>query len=185
MYRRLISLFCITALLIPLLGGLLTEADDPGTAEPAWSSGTIKAIKRVSSQIGAQHEPMYLSNLDCNLLDYRMVGNGTMQTGCFSETAYGLFDSDTGRVIFTGTDEALPLLPYAPGQILAPWPKALNLVSLSNVNTGGVLLGIYKNPLNVTADVRGPLGQLIGKRLTAPADLVVRDAAGQPLVLTL
>ncbi len=183
MNRRLLSILGIIVLLMPLLSSLLTDANNPDTSEPAWSSGTIKAIKRVSSQIGAQHEPMYLSNLDCNLLDYRMVGSGTMQTGCFSETAYGLFDSDSGKVIFTGTDEALPLLPYAPGQILAPWPKALNLVSLSNVNTGGVLLGIYKNPLNVTSDVRSPLGQLTGKQLTAPADLVVRDAAGQPLVL--
>lgn len=117
------------------------------------------------------------------MIDYRNVGSSETRTGCFSETAFGLFDSDSSTVIFGGTDEALPLRAYAPSQILAPWPKALNLVSLGVVNTGGAMLSIYRNPLNVIQDIRNPFGQLNAKQLTAPPDLIVRDASGSPLVV--
>ncbi len=183
MNRRLILMLCVLVLLVSQARGSITEASGSNIGQPSWSSGTAQALKKVSSRIGAQHEPSYLNNLDCTLIDYRNVGSSEARTGCFSETAYGLFDSDSATVIFGGTDEALPLIRYSPGQILAPWPKALNLVSLGIINTGGATLSIYRNPLNVIQDIRNPLGQLSAKQLTGPADLVIRDASGSPLII--
>ncbi len=106
-----------------------------------------------------------------------------MLAGCFTETAFGLFDSDHDGVIFNGTDEGLPVIPYTAHQVLAPWPKAMDLISLQPVSTGGALIGLYKNPLAVFKSQRDPLGRITAKELTAPPDLTLKDALGRPLVV--
>ena len=99
-----------TALLCAgLLSAVLARAAGDEAAMPSWAAPSVTALKRVSPVISAQHEPNFLSNLDCTLADYRLVAGGTMRTGCFTPTSYGLLDSDSDTVIFNGTDEGLPL----------------------------------------------------------------------------
>lgn len=140
-------------------------------------------IKRVSSVDSAQSEPNFLNNLDCSLVTYRLVAGSTMQTGCFTETAFGLLDSDTDTAIFNGTDEGLQLLPHTTHQVLAPWPKALDLVALDPIDTGGTLISLYKNPLAAAKDQRNLLAQLTAKQLTGPPDITLKDPSGKPLVI--
>ncbi|MDB5171226.1 MAG: hypothetical protein JWO35_920 [Candidatus Saccharibacteria bacterium] len=186
--RRTILLRLLCALLLVVFGlsiatGALTEATDGSTPAPKWSAPSAMVIKRVSDIATAQREPVFMSNLDCNLIDYRTPQSSTMQTGCFTETAYGLMDTDHNVVIFNGTDEGLPLLHYASKQVLAPWPKSSNLVSMGVLNTGGTYLSMYRNLLSSMQDERNSIGQLTAKRLTAPADIQVNDAAGQRLII--
>ncbi len=77
---------------------------------PEWSSPKSMALRKIGDVAGSQSQPNLLSNLDCRLLTYRTVSDKTMRTGCFTETAFGLHDSDMGMAIYNGTDEALELL---------------------------------------------------------------------------
>jgi len=160
-WRRILILIVVLTGVITLVFDHIFAVTDVSLA---WAHPTVTAIKRVSSAASAQHEPVYLSNLDCTLLNYRQVSTSTMRSGCFTETAYGLVDSDNDVVIFNGTDEGVPLSTYASGEILAPWPRALDLVQLSFINTGGTLVSLYRNPLNALQDQRNLVGQLVGKK---------------------
>ena len=141
------------------------------------------AVRQVGDIGSAQNEPVFLSNTDCDLITYRVPNSSTMQTGCFSATAFGLMDSDTDVVIFNGTDEGLPLMPYAAHDALVPWSGALDLISLNAAVTGGSYVGVYKNPLAVMKDQRNYLDQLTGKQLTAPAELQLQDQRGRRLLV--
>jgi lysophospholipase L1-like esterase len=162
---------------------IFAGASSNETTEPAWAAPTAKALRRVSPIASAQHEPNFLNNLDCSLIDYRNVSGSEMKTGCFTPTAFGLLDSDSGTVIFNGTDEGLPLTAYSPHQVLAPWPQALNIVALDPAITDGSYISLYKNPLVSLQDQRNILLKLTGKRLTAPPDIRLKDTAGNPLVI--
>ncbi len=168
---------------IALIGGTFTHAVTGTMPSPAWATPSAMAIRHVSPVASAQNEPNLLDNLDCSLVTYRRAATSTMQTGCFTNTAYGLLDSDSDTVIFNGTDEGLPLLAYSPHQVLAPWPGAMDLVALDAVNTGGSYISLYKNPLAVTQDQRNLLLQLTAKQLTAPPELTLKDTTGQRLVI--
>jgi lysophospholipase L1-like esterase len=174
-------------LTILLTAGLLvhplTEATTPVTPEVAWAKPSVMALKRVNSVSPHQSEPDYFSNLDCTLVTYHLVSNNTMQSGCFTDTAYGQIDADSDVVIFNGTDEGLQLVPFTAKQLLVPWPKALDLVALDISNTGGAYLNLYKNPLATLHNQRNILGQLTAKQLTAPPELPLLNAAGQRLVI--
>lgn len=150
---------------------------------PNWSAPTNTALKKSGSIGAAQQEPNFLNNLDCELLSYRVVASSAMQTGCFTPTAFGLLDSDSDMVIFNGTDEAIPIHPYTNNGILAPWPRALDLISLDSVSTGGSYISLYKNPLSKLQDERNILLQLVGKKLTSPADLPLLDPSGNRLII--
>jgi lysophospholipase L1-like esterase len=180
--KRLAYLFLATVVGTYLLGAWLSAAA-PTDPAPAWANPRTMALRRVSSIGTAQGESILLNNLDCFLVDYRLVATSTMQTGCFTQTAFGLFDSDNDVALFSGTDEGLPLLPYAAGEVLAAWPKALNLVVLDAVGTGGSRLSLYTSPLAGLEDRRNLLGQLTAKQLTRPPDLPLRDRLGQALVV--
>jgi hypothetical protein len=171
-----------------LIGNLLTgnlplQAATSVESAPAWSIPSVMALKRISSLSPHQSEPGYLSNLDCTLEDYHMTDSLTMQTGCFTETAFGQIDADSDVVIFNGTDEGLPLLPFSAHQLLAPWPKALDLVALDTVNTGGSYVSLYRNPLGALHDQRNLLGILSAKQLTVAPELPLKDSSGKPLVI--
>ncbi|HEX4773895.1 MAG TPA: GDSL-type esterase/lipase family protein [Candidatus Saccharimonadales bacterium] len=159
------------------------RAGSGATDPPAWATPKAMAIKRVSAIASAQNEPTFLSNLDCSLVDYRLVASSTMQTGCFSPTAFGLIDSDSDTVIYNGTDEGLPLLPFLSNQVLAPWPEAGNLISLNPALVNGSYISLYKNPVGDLQEQRNLLGQLVSKQLTAAPELRLTDPAGQPLVI--
>lgn len=152
-------------------------------APPTWTEPAAMTLRRFSAIDTVRHEPTLLSNLDCDLLTYRSSGSGTMQTGCFTQTAFGLLDSDNGAVIFNGSDEGLPLLPYSAHQVLAPWPKALDLLTLDAAPTGGSYVNLYKNPLVSLSDQRDARLIVTAKQLTRPPDLTLRDSNGQPLVI--
>ena len=166
-----------------LCGAVLARADGTATNPPAWAAPNAMAIRKVSPADASQREPNFLNNLDCTPLTYRTSDGHTMQSGCFTDTAFGLLDSDTDTAIFNGTDEGLPLLPYSPHQVLVPWPKALGLVSLDAASTGGSYLSLYRNPLAALHDQRNVLLKLTAKVLDAPPDLAIRDTAGRQLVI--
>lgn len=150
---------------------------------PRWASPAAMALKRVGDVPSAPHQPGLFSNLDCTALTYRMVGEGTMRNGCFTPTAFGMLDTDSETAIFNGTDEGLPVASYVNHQILAPWPKALNLLAFSANANGGAYLNMYDDPLAVMRDQRGLLGQLTGKKLTEPPERTLTGVDGRPLVV--
>jgi len=166
-----------------LVWQVLTEAAGSTSTAPAWANPSAKAIKRVSPIGSAQSSPNLFDNMDCTVMTYRLPASGSMGTGCFTETALGLLDSDSDIMIFNGTDEGLPLLSYSPHQVLAPWPMASDLVALDTVSTGGSFISLYKNPLAVTKDQRNIFLQLTGKQLTTPPELPITDKLGQRLVI--
>jgi hypothetical protein len=176
-------------LLLVILGlavlfvSIITGATSASSTTPAWVTPSVMAIKRVSARPTQQHQPNALPNLDCTLLTYRTTIDSTMQTGCFTPTAFGMMDSGKNLVIFNGTDEALAMSPNIPGQTFAPWPNALNLISLVTTATDGSYLSMYTNPLAVLKDHRNILGQLTSKDLTAPPDLPLTDATGQRIIV--
>lgn len=180
---QMVCLLSVVVFALVVVGAALIHADGNPTSGPAWANPSASALKRISSIDGVKHQPGFLTNLDCSLMTYRLVGDSTMRTGCFTPTALGLLDSDSDTVIFNGTDEGLPLLPYWPGQVLAPWPGALNLLVLDAASTGGSYLSMYKNPLGQLQDQRNYLGLLTAKRLTAAPELPLKDRSGQRLVV--
>lgn len=181
MYRILYPLM-VAALLLSMPGLPPIHATKAAN-KLAWASPDATALKRVGPIGGVQNQPGFLSNLDCVSMTYRMVGSSTMQTGCFTPTAFGMLDSSSDTVIFNGTDEGLPLLSYWPQQVLVPWPKALNMLTLDAANTGGSYIGMYKNPLASLRDQRGITGQLTSKQLTAAPEISFKDQSGHLLVV--
>lgn len=181
--KRLLYLVVAAVLFGCLLSLVMAGARPSEINGPAWAAPTAMTLRQVSTTTGAQNEPNFLDNLDCSLVSYRLVSSGTMENGCFSNSAFGLMDSSASRVIFNGTDEALPLLSPVSHQVLVPWPNALELVALDAVSTGGSYISLYSNPLIYLQDQRNLIGQLISKRLTAPPDILLRDPSGQRLVI--
>jgi hypothetical protein len=180
--KRLAYLAAAAAVFGCVLSAVLAHAAED-TAAPAWAAPETMALRRVSQVTGSQSEPVFLNNIDCAPLTYRLPASHVMQTGCFTGTAFGLLDSDSGTGIFNGTDEGLPLLPHTPHQILVPWPKAMDLVGLDPVATGGTIVSLYTNPLAALQDQRNFLGQLTTKRLDRPPDITLKDSLGRPLVI--
>lgn len=175
----------LAALLVSTPGvSLIHTANSAATSgQPAWASPAATAVKRASDISNIQHQSNFLSNFDCTQLTYRLVSSSAMQTGCFTPTAFGMLDSSSEMAIFNGSDEGLPLIAHSNQQVLAPWPKALNLLTLDATNTGGSYIGMYKNPLASLQDQRDFKGQLTGKQLTAAPEISFKDAAGHPLVV--
>jgi lysophospholipase L1-like esterase len=181
-YFRSLMLCLLAAALILLAGRApVTQAAD----STAWVEPPAISIKKISTATGSQSQPLFMSNLDCTLLSYRLVNDSTMRNGCFSPAAFGLVDTDSGHLIFNGTDEALQLASYTGRQVLVPWPNALNFLAADAAATGGSYLSMYKNPLSSIEDQRNYLGQLTGKRLNAPPELPLYDTQGNKLVVNL
>ncbi len=182
-WRRVKWLLAVQLVAGSIAGQAFIHASGAEPATPAWANPSDMAVRKVSEVGSAQSEPNFLSNLDCTLMTYRLVASSSMQTGCFTATAFGLVDTDSDTVIFNGTDEGLPLLPYSAHQVLVPWPQALDLVGLDATNNGGSYISLYKNPLGLLRDQRNVLGELTSKQLTAPPELTLKDSSGQPLVI--
>lgn len=180
--KRLACLAVAAVLFACGLSAVLTHAVTSDGA-PAWSMPNAMAMRQVSPTTGAQSEPTFLDNLDCSALTYRLAGSSTMQTGCFTDTAFGLMDSDSDTVIFTGTDEGIPLLPHTAHQILVPWPKAMDLIALDPAADDGTLISLYKNPLASAQDQHNLPGQVTAKQLTKAPDITLKDPLGKPLVI--
>jgi lysophospholipase L1-like esterase len=183
--KALYRTFCgltLVIFIVTIWGRTFIHAE-VNNARPAWANPNAMAIKRISAIDPVQHQPTLLSNMDCTSLTYRTVNSNTMQTGCFTPTAFGMLDSDSENVIFNGTDEAVPLSSYSPQQVLVPWPKALNLLTLDTANTGGSYVGMYKNPIAAIQNKRNALGQLTSKQLAAPPEVSLKDQSGQKLII--
>lgn len=178
--KRLVCLALALLLILAIGGRLAVEAVEPSQAENLeWAAPAHKALRRVGGLPTTQNHPNFLSNLDCTPVTYRLVSEQTMRTGCFTPTAFGMLDSSNDNVIFNNTDEGLPLLPYSPHQVLVPWPQAGNLVTIDAASLGGAYIGLYKNAFGLMRDERNYLGQLTGKRMGGPPEIIFRDAAGQ------
>lgn len=161
---------------------VITEAAAPSVSS-LWANPVAKTIKQVSSTTGSQNAPILFDNMDCTLATYRLPTSSAMGTGCFTATAIGLLESDSGITIFNGTDEGLPLYTFGPHQVLAPWPNHAGLFVLDTVSTGGAYISLYKNPIPVLKDQRNSLLQLNAKQLTAAAEIQLKDKLGQRLVI--
>lgn len=177
---RLLWLLAATFLCIGVLSTVLASAA-PRTFD--WVNPAAKTLQRTGSIPNFQNRPVHFYNLDCTTITYRVPTSSEMRTGCFTETAFGWLDGDSQIAIFRGTDEGLPLKAYASGQVLAPWPDSLSVVSLISMNTGGMGLAVYQNPLKYLQDTRNSSGQLTAKRIAASPDVVIRDKAGKSLVI--
>lgn len=156
-----------------------TPTDDP----PSWSVPASKSLKKVTATPIDQEEPVFLNNLDCTLRDFRLVASTTMQTGCFIGSLLGMMDTDYSTIIWHGTDEALPLLPYSPHQVLVPWPGAEEMLTLDAVSTGGSYLSMYSYPSLAIKEQRDWTGQLTAKQFNRPPNIQFKDPAGNRLVI--
>ena len=166
-----------------LLSMVLAYAADGSADLPAWSAPGSMAVRRVGSTVDAANSPIFFNNLDCSATTYRLAGSKEMLAGCFEQTAFGLFDSDHYKVIFNGSDEGLPLIPYTAHQLLAPWGRSMDLVSLEPVNNGGAIMALYSNPLAVMKDQHDLLGRVTAKQLVAAPDITLDDPSGKPLIV--
>ena len=174
----------VISVVVVILGSVyLANARAETTAPFSWSTPTLRTVKRVGDVPTKQHSPSYMANLDCQTITYRLVNRQDMLTGCFTPTAFGLFEGSTKTVIFNGTDEALPLKPYSPNQILAPWQNAGNLIALDVRSTGGAYISLYKNPLRHLEDEYNSTGQLTAKKIVAPPEIQIKDSNGQRITV--
>ncbi|HEX5744545.1 MAG TPA: SGNH/GDSL hydrolase family protein, partial [Candidatus Saccharimonadales bacterium] len=186
--KRLLFLAAGAALFAWALGLVMSHAvTATGGARagegPAWAAPEHIAIRRIGPLGKRQNTPVLFSNLDCTPVTYRLVSGYDMQTGCFTETVFGMLDSDDHTVIFNGTDEGQPLEAYTAHQVLAPWPKTEGLLSLSPLSTDGALVGVYKQVLASIQDLSGNPGRPDPKRLAATPDTVLKDPSGKPLII--
>jgi hypothetical protein len=187
MHKKPVSARFRAAILLPIAFSLpFLALQLPGEAaddSSSWSRPSAMAVQRITPVETAQNSPHYMSNLDCSLLSYRLTTSSTMQTGCFTETAFGLMDSDSDTVIFNGTDEGVPLYGAGNNSALVPWPGALDVVSLASQVTGGSWMGLYRNPLVSIQDTRDYLGRIDHKQLSAGPDFFVNDSDGKRLLV--
>lgn len=181
--QRLLYLAIAALLFGGYLSIVMAGAQTANGAEPAWVMPAAITLQRAGDLSSIPQEPGFLDNLNCTYLTYRLVNSDTMQTGCFTGSAFGLMEGASSRVIFGSTDEAVPIITYTPQQILVPWPNSAAVVTLDSLNTGGALVSLYKNAPVILEDQRNLLGQLTAKRLTAAPDTPLNDAAGNRLVI--
>ena len=149
----------------------------------SWASPKVMTVKKISNQIGPQHEQYYFENLDCALVEYRQAATSNKKTGCFIETAYGLIDTDTYTVIFNGTDEGLQITPYNDRDLLVPWKGSEALLQMLPAPTEGAYLAMYKNPIGNMTDKRNILMQITGKQITSFPETLLADSSGRRLVI--
>ena len=173
--------FVFVLLAANLLANAVTVNDGDGS--PAWSNPKLMAIKNFGPAPGMTDQPNFQSNLDCLQITYRRVNHNDMESGCFVTTAYGLVDPDNEMVIFNGTDEALPIIPFSPHQVLTPSPNSINMLTLDATLTGGSYLGIYRNLIGAIEDRLDYLGKLVAKNVTATQDIVLNNTDGSRLVV--
>ena len=148
-----------------------------------WINPQSITLKQITPQSGPQNEPYFFENLDCSLIDYRQAATSNMKTGCFTNTDYGMVDTDSYTVIFNGTDEGQSLTPYSDRDIIVPWPNATALLNLSNSSSEGAYLSMYKNPLGTMGDKRNLLTQITGKQISAFPEVLFTDTAGKRLIV--
>lgn len=158
---------------------VFTNAQSP-KPEPNWTRPTAMTLKRVSVLESAQSSTVAFPNIRCSLNDYRYTTSKDMYSGCFSDSAYGLFDVGNQALIFNGTDEALPVLPYMSHQVLVPWPGA-EFLSVDPAPYSGSYLSLYTNPQGAMSDNRNIFLKLTSKQLNSPPNLPLKDKNGQRL----
>lgn len=145
----------------------------------SWATPEKAEVHRIGDFTNNPYVSNTFSNTDCYTISFRVKDSDEMSSGCFSQSSIGLMEVGGGSVIFSGSDEALSLIPSAKGQVLVPWPGSGRLVSLVPLATGGMRLGVYLFPRASLEDNK-PLGYLISKRLTTSPQ-VINSALGKPL----
>ena len=182
-YRHYRWLLCSLAVLGLLASNTLVRAITSAQGSSSWTNPTAKTLLRIGPATDITQQSNFQANIDCSVLTYRQVAETTMRTGCFMSTAYGLVDIDQSKIIFSGTDEALPLITYGSNQVLTPWPRTSGALALNAANTGGSYVSLYKNLLPVLEDKRNAGGALIAKEIIGPPDIPLKDMLGNKLVI--
>ncbi|HVW23003.1 MAG TPA: SGNH/GDSL hydrolase family protein [Candidatus Saccharimonadales bacterium] len=175
-WKRGLGLVLILVLIWPCWS--VQAADDA----PAWAMPSQRALRLVGPAVSNNNHPVLETNLSCQRISYRLVGQA-QNDGCFVVAAFGFMNLDNSTVLLTGSDYAMPLQPAVNSQLLVPWPGTVDMLALSPMLTGGVALGMYDNILADLGDTTDAIGQVVGKRVMAPPDQLLRDAAGQPLIV--
>lgn len=184
MHYRWWRLRLVIILLVGTLG-FTSMANSLGSGNSTWTNPTNKALQRLGPASKVISQPVLESNLDCTTLTYRFIDETTMNTGCFMRASYGLFDTGSSNIIFNGTDEAVKLYGYTSTQVLTPWPGTNYTLAFSATNTGGSYVWLYKNILPLLRDKKAANGKLVGKTVSQPPDIVLRDLTGARLVINL
>lgn len=179
--RFLVCLLGVSLLSLHLVLQVSAEAVTSGSS--TWANPSVMAIKQVGQSSTVQSSPVLLDNTDCVSATYRLPTTNSMGMGCFSQTGLGLLESDSGIIIFHGTDEGVPLQTFSTHQVIVPWPNHSGLFILDTVSTGGSYISIYTAPVTVIKDYRNVAQQLTGKQLTASPDRQIKDRFGQRLVI--
>lgn len=180
---RAVCLVSLSVFLVSAASGTIIRAVPAANSSAAWSRPQATTLKRVGLPDSTQREPNTFSNYDCTAITYHLSDSPAMRTGCFTPTAYGMLDSDSQVVIFNGTDEGVHVLPYSPHELFAPWPDALNLLTVDPAATGGAYINMYEDPVSVMRTVRNALGQVSGKQFTAPPHSPLHALNNQPLIV--
>lgn len=180
--RRLFITLSVALILLSAVAPLV-QASNNVTDPSDWAEPKTMAIKLISSGYSLSSQTNAQHNLDCALITFRTPSSSNMQEGCFTETAFGMFDSSDRIAIFNGTDEGLPISPFTSHQSLIAWPQAGNLLSLDPTALDGSYVGLYKGVLEHLQDQRNTVGQLTSKQLTAGADLHLKDPSGRLMVI--
>lgn len=182
MPHKLIIEFVIILVIMGITVSHMSAAVDTNTSD-AWSHPSAKTIVRIGPAPDIPEQPNFLNNLDCAEIQYRDTVSGQLAAGCFTDTAFGMIDTDSGLVIFNGTDEALPLEAFSAHQVLVPWTRSGKLLTLDALNTGGSVVSMYKNVSAELINKRSVTGQLRSKQLSQPPDMTLRFSDGQALVI--
>lgn len=148
---------------------------------PAWSAPSAVTIKHIGPAVDGPNTPHLTPNLDCTQISYRLLASSTMQNGCFSRAAYGLFDIDDSLVIFNGSDEAISLTPYTGRQVLLPWIGTANSLVLEANSYDGVGLGFYRNLSSTLVDRPNQISQIATKQVGRSPDMILRNPDGSYL----
>lgn len=175
------TMFVFILLVANLLADAVSLENNDGS--PAWSNPRVMAIKHIGLAPEVPDQPNFQSNLDCVQITYRRVNYDAMESGCFVRTAYGLVNPDNELVIFNGADEALPIIPYLPHQVLTPSPNSTDTLTLNPALTDGSYLGIYRNIIGTIADQRNYQGELVAKNVTSAQELNLNNTDGSRLVI--
>ncbi len=175
--KQVLPIIAVTALLATLVVQLVGAMAQVTTTPDLVTTTTPQLRKTLDYPA---NQPLNSSNTDCTNLTYRLAGDQTMQSGCFTMTTHGLLQNG-GPVILNGTDEAVPL--DGKGYTLVPTPNQSLILALSGADTFGANVRFY----NYT-DLQDEY-LMAGTRLvhylapTAPPSATLLDSHNRPVVI--
>lgn len=123
------------------------------------------------------------SNFDCDKITTRFTGSTSMSEECVVQTPLGL--SGSGGIIFTGSSEAIAIVPPSPYNGLRPIPNQEMFYTLTSAPVTGLNLHIYtsiRDKMKPTADYVNGRWQYT---LTKGPDFMLKSASNKPMAINL